>query len=110
MATTVVNRRHNQPYDVYIGRGSRYGNPYSHLPASRTRKGTIQVASRQEALDRYTEWLDKQEAADPDFLTPLRGKVLSCWCRPLAGFQGVVMCHAQIVAARCDGIRPEDVV
>lgn len=109
MATTVVNRRHKQPYDVYIGRGSQWGNPFSHLPQSRTRKGTIKVATRDEAIQCYSTWLDAQLALDPDFIKPLIGKVLACWCRPLAGFQGKLLCHAQVLAAKCDGIQPEDV-
>jgi hypothetical protein len=28
LKTTVVNKRHNVPYDVYIGRGSIWGNPF----------------------------------------------------------------------------------
>jgi hypothetical protein len=48
MTTTVVNKKskwfvgnHSQ---VYIGRGSPWGNPFTHLPLSRT-KAQFQVAT-----------------------------------------------------------------
>lgn len=49
--TTVVNLKLDN-YDVYIGRGSEFGNPYTHLPLSKT-KANIKVKSRQEAIDIY---------------------------------------------------------
>ena len=107
MTTTVVNRRHKQPYDVYVGRPSPYGNPFSHQAASK--KAEFHVQTREEAIEGFRSWLIHKLAYEPDFLEPLRGKVLACWCRPLAGFKGKVMCHAQILAAECDGIEPEDV-
>lgn len=109
MTTTVVNRRHHITYDVYVGRGSKWGNPFSHLSPSRVRKGTIQVATREEAIESYIEWADDQLTADPTWLDPLRGKVLACWCRPMDGFEGKLLCHAQVLAAMCDDIEPEDV-
>ena len=40
--------------DVYIGRGSIYGNPYSHLENT---KATFKVATREEAVKKYEEYL-----------------------------------------------------
>jgi len=65
-------------YDVYIGRPSKWGNPFSHLDGTRA---TFKVATRAEAIEKYRRWLlDNVElmAALPE----LRGKVLGCWCAP----------------------------
>jgi len=70
------------PQDVVVVcRPSRWGNPY--LPG---RDGT-----RDEVIALYRSWLSDRLAADPDFLEPLRGKRLACWCAPLA-------CHADVLA------------
>ena len=48
---TVVNKRFDA-YDVYIGRPSQWGNPFSH------REGTLakyKVATREEAMRKYCE-------------------------------------------------------
>jgi len=39
----------------------------------------------------------------------LKGKILGCWCKPINGFQGKLLCHGQILAALADGCRPEDI-
>lgn len=76
------------PFDVYIGRPSKWGNPFSH------KNGTLaefKVGSRDEAVEAYREWVKTQ----PDLLAvlgELRGKVLGCWCAPKR-------CHGHILAA-----------
>lgn len=73
-------------HDVYIGRPSKWGNPFSHLPNTLAK---FRVASREEAIRRYEMWLKAQPhlvAALPE----LRGKVLGCWCAPLA-------CHGDVL-------------
>ena len=60
-----------EPYDVYIGRPSKWGNPYS----------SGRDGSREEVIAKYEEWLYTQ----PDLmaeLSKLQGKVLGCWCSP----------------------------
>ena len=76
-----------EPYDVYIGRPSKWGNPFSHLPRSRAE---IQVASRDEAVARYEEWVKTQPHLMAA-LQELRGKVLGCWCSPQS-------CHGDVLA------------
>jgi len=78
----VWNRRDpNCPPDaVYVGRPSKWGNPYKI-----GRDGT-----REEVIAKYADWLDGAIAnslLDPDELT---GKDLSCWCAPLP-------CHADVL-------------
>lgn len=49
----LVVHKHKAHYDVYIGRPSKWGNPFSH------KAGTLaqyRVASREEAIARYREW------------------------------------------------------
>ena len=50
----IVNAHFNK-YDVYIGRPSKWGNPYSHLKI----KGTIKVKTRKEAILKYIEYITK---------------------------------------------------
>lgn len=67
-----------EPYDVYIGRPSIWGNPFSHLDDTLAQ---FRVATREEAIEAYEEWINQR----PDLLSllpDLRGKVLGCWCAP----------------------------
>lgn len=105
MSTRVTNV-HYEACDVFVGRGgSLFGNPYSH------REDTLaayKVATREEALAKYTEWLKSQPTLLA-LIPSLRGKSLGCYCRPAKGFRGKLMCHAQIIAGLADGIPPEEV-
>jgi hypothetical protein len=86
MSAKVVHCK-KEPYDVYIGRPSKFGNPFSHMPGTLAQ---FQVASREEAIEHYenyiraTPWL-LQAAKDE-----LKGKVLGCWCKPQA-------CHGDVL-------------
>lgn len=75
-----------EPYDVYIGRPSKWGNPYSH------KEGTLakfKVDTREEAVERYRDYiLSRPDLLDQ--LPELQGKVLGCWCSPKA-------CHGDIL-------------
>jgi Domain of unknown function (DUF4326) len=74
------------PGAVYIGRPSKWGNPFSHRPGT---AAYWHVGSRDEAVRRYEEWLLRQ----PDLmaaLPELRGKDLVCWCHPLS-------CHGDVL-------------
>ena len=72
MRCSVVNLRQSN-YDVYIGRGSRWGNPYTHLLGAT--KAQFKVDTREESIERYTEWLVQQNWV-LERLSELRGKVL----------------------------------
>lgn len=103
--TEVVNIHHGEFYDVYIGRGSKWGNPYSHLPYS---KAQFQTRTREEAIEKYRKWLEGQEDLMKS-LGELKGKRLGCYCKPSKGFRGLLLCHGQILAGLCDGISPNQV-
>ena len=71
---------------VYIGRGSPWGNPFSHLEQS---AAEWKVATREEAIEKYRAYL----LSRPDLLErlkELKGKRLGCWCKPKS-------CHGEIL-------------
>lgn len=86
MKTRVVHSQ-REPYDVYIGRPSKWGNPFKI-----GRDGT-----REEVLVKFREWFAKQWELHDD-LDELQGKVLGCWCKP-ADCHGDIL--AEIADARC---------
>lgn len=67
-------------YDVYCGRPSKWGNPFVIGPDG----------SRAEVVKRYEEWLKTQQGLLAA-IGELKGKVLGCWCAPLA-------CHCDVLA------------
>lgn len=88
---TIVVHFKKSPYDIYIGRPSIWGNPYSH------KEDTIaefKVATREEAIAKYRDYiLNKPELMSK--LEELRGKRLGCWCRPQK-------CHGDILIELLD--------
>ncbi len=68
-----------EKYDVYIGRPSKWGNPFS-IGKDGTRKEVIQ---------KYEEYFLHNPHL-MNFLYELKGKVLGCWCKPKA-------CHGDIL-------------
>lgn len=89
MATSVVHCKH-APFDVYIGRPSRWGNPFKI-----GRDGT-----REEVIAKYRAWVQSQPALMAA-LPELRGKVLGCWCKPEA-------CHGDTLAELADAKEATD--
>jgi hypothetical protein len=86
MLTRIVHLK-KEPYDVYIGRPSKWGNPYSH------KEGTLaefKVANRAEALEKFEKYLLENETLY-NSLIELKGKTLGCWCKPNK-------CHGDILA------------
>ena len=70
MKTRVVHCK-KEAYDIYIGRPSRWGNPFSI-----GKDGT-----RAEVIEKYEKWIRTQPHLMRD-LHQLKGKVLGCWCAP----------------------------
>lgn len=83
MKTEIVNKYHKVRYDVYIGRGSDFGNPY-----------VIGVdGDRDEVINKYREYFYNRIDKDPSFklrVEGLRGKTLACFCKPKA-------CHGDVI-------------
>lgn len=81
-----------KPYDVYIGRPSKWGNPFSHLDDT---LAEFKVATREQAIEKYRKWIQTQPQLLAD-LHELKGKVLGCWCCPQA-------CHGDILVQLANG-------
>ena len=68
-----------EPYDVYIGRPSKWGNPF-----------TIgKDGNREQVINAYRKWINDS----PELLYQiheLEGKTLGCWCSPKA-------CHGDVL-------------
>ena len=80
MSHPLVVHCKKSPHDVYIGRPSKWGNPFV----------VGKDGSREEVVEKYEQWLKTQPelvAALPE----LKGKVLGCWCSPQ-------LCHGDVLA------------
>ena len=83
--TTVVNIRTDR-YDRYIGRPSRWGNPFK-IDAKDTR---IRVIARYSLHLLDSGGLIRS-------ISVLEGRRLGCWCAPK-------MCHGHVLAAMADDV------
>lgn len=82
MKTRVVNK-YKEDYDVYIGRGSGFGN---HFIIGRD-------GNRDQVCDKYEKYFYKRIERDPIFkksVEDLKGKRLGCFCKPRR-------CHGDII-------------
>lgn len=80
----VVNKRY-EACDVYIGRGSPFGNPF---PIDENTGQTRSVV-----IERYRRWLWEELKAGritKEHLLSLDGKTLGCFCVPLP-------CHGDVI-------------
>jgi hypothetical protein len=84
MITKVVNCK-TASYDVYIGRPSKWGNPFV----------IGKDGDRYEVIRKYKEFI----VTIPDYKRvikeQLRGKTLGCWCCPK-------ICHGDVLAGIAD--------
>jgi hypothetical protein len=88
-----------EPNDIYIGRGSVLGNPFTHLDLKGT-KAEYHCESREEAINRYEEYIfEKIKNKDPKICHELnkiystalfRDVNLICFCHPKS-------CHGDII-------------
>jgi len=84
--TKVVNK-YRDKYDVYIGRPSIFGNPFS-----------VKEYGREGCIARYKEYFYKRIKEDVKFkeeVLKLKDKVLGCFCKPLA-------CHGDVIKEYLD--------
>ncbi len=81
--TKVVNVKHDR-YDIYIGRGSDWGNPYV-IGEDGNRKEVIQ--KHKEDLLNNPKLMKR--------LPELNGKILGCFCKPES-------CHGDTYVELCD--------
>lgn len=81
----VVNKHRGKRFDVYVGRPSKWGNPFL----------LGQDGDRETVIRKYRGWLTTR----PELmraLPELKGKVLGCYCAPLP-------CHADVLAEMANG-------
>lgn len=102
MAIIVYNKKTDN-YEgenvFYVGRGSIYGNPYTHIKDKET-KAEIIVKTREKAIDLYKEYFVKmyndnlwfKEEVDKIYELYKSGTdiYLGCYCVPLS-------CHAEFI-------------
>lgn len=79
----VVHCKHDK-YDIYIGRNSKWGNPFI----------IGKDGNREEVVQKYFEWIITQKHL-MNALPELSGKILGCFCAPL-------LCHGHILAILSD--------
>jgi len=90
LTATVINLRY-QFGDVYIGRGSTWGNPYRIGPDG----------SRKEVIEKYRDYiLDRLMHEDEliEELLKLDGKRLACYCKPEP-------CHGDVLVEIIDYLK-----
>ena len=92
--TRVVNK-YKESYDVYIGRGSKWGNHFTHISDKKTKAEFI-VDTREQAIESYRDWVVKQPQLLKD-LHELKGKTLGCFCKPKR-------CHGDILVELVSGL------
>lgn len=99
--TTCVVNRHIEPYDAYIGRGSKFGNPFE----------IGKDGDRAEVLGKFKSHFYRKLKKERyrKIVEALKGKRLGCSCRPKEGFQGRVLCHGQIIVAYLEKVKSEEV-
>ena len=81
-----------EDYDVYIGRGSEFGNPFTHIKDRETKAQFI-VRTREDAIRSYRQWIYDR----PDLLEKietLRGKKLGCYCKRPGAEKS---CHGDVI-------------
>ena len=86
--TKVVNVRRTKEYDVYIGRGSPWGNPYA----------IGRDGDREEVIRKYRHDFERGFLkSDKDDFRKLAGKTLGCYCKPAP-------CHGDVIAAHLNAL------
>jgi hypothetical protein len=85
MAHKFVVHSKRAHHDVYIGRPSKWGNPFA----------IGRDGDRDAVIRKYREWLATQPQLMRS-LSELRGKTLGCWCAPHA-------CHGDVLAQLANG-------
>lgn len=87
--TQVLNKKRDgmPPGSIYIGRGSPWGNPYV----------IGRDGSREDVVFKFERYARERLRTDPDWLLPLHGKDLVCFCSP-------ELCHGDILALIIDGL------
>ena len=80
---------------VYVGRPTPWGNPFrvsdGDCPHPDCGPRSHPPISPEQAVAAFRRWLTGMLRVEPEYLEPLRGKDLACWC-PLDQ-----ACHADVL-------------
>ena len=93
MACIVVNK-YKEEYDIYIGRGSKWGNPYV----------IGEHGTREDVIDTFRIYLWEQMKSGritKEDLLELDGKRLGCFCKPQA-------CHGDVIAKAVEWVKGQE--
>jgi hypothetical protein len=85
--TTVVNK-YKSKFDIYIGRPSIFGNPFS----------IGKDGDRDEVIKKFRTYFNQRIKKDAHFkqeVLKLKGKTLGCYCKPQD-------CHGDVIANYLD--------
>lgn len=96
--TVVVNKDRESEYDVYVGRGTPWGNPF-HVG---TQDGQF---DRKDAIEKFKEHFEKNMLSNESIyrgMLGLRGKKIACHCKPLA-------CHGDVIASYLNSMDPDEI-
>lgn len=88
---TVVNK-YKSAFDVYIGRGSDWGNPYVMAERSQAERDRV-VKAYEVDFNAARE----QGIITDEMLIALKGKRLGCFCAPKR-------CHGDVIAAAVNAL------
>lgn len=78
-----------EKFDVYIGRPTKWGNPF-------LLKNPKSIADRRQVIAAYRVWLQDHPELVAAAKKELRGKVLGCFCAPRP-------CHGDILMEIANG-------
>lgn len=94
MKITKVVNKYKAPYDVYIGRGSIWGNPFP-----------VKEYGRAKCIQMFEELMDERIMSDASYwideLKKLKGKTLGCFCKPQP-------CHGDVLARLVQRYVPDE--
>ncbi len=79
MKKTKIVHCKKENYDIYIGRPSKWGNPFV----------VGKDGTRKEVIEKYKKYILSNKKLI-DSLDELDGKVLGCWCKPKS-------CHGDVL-------------
>jgi hypothetical protein len=74
-----------EPYDIYIGKPSKWENPF-------------RLSNRKKSIIKHANWVILQDELMKDILE-LDGKILGCWCKPKPCHGDTLIELAEIVKA-----------
>ena len=90
----IVGNKYKEEYDIYIGRGSLWGNPYK----------IGEDGTREEVIEKYRLYLWEQIKSGKitkEQLIALQSKRLGCFCKPQA-------CHGDIIVKAVEWVIKND--